>query len=145
MLAITILPQNPKTYYGIGWKVEKSCEGGSGGKYIECIEEIAYTKEDIFTDFANEELKVNTNFVGWFSGFAQSLDIDDGYITNDLFSTMAISLNNSLYYQINIIDSKIQIFSNLVTFPITRISLMNEFVGALQVYLKVNTCIIVRR
>ena len=112
---------------------------------LSALKKLPILKRIFFTDFANEELKVNTNFVGWFSGFAQSLDIDDGYITNDLFSTMAISLNNSLSYQINIIDSKIQILRNSNSFPITRISLMNEFVGALQVYLKVNTCIIVRR
>ena len=51
---------------------------------------------------------------------------------------MAISLNNSLSYQIVIMDPKIQIFSEIPqTYPITRVSLLNRFVGALQVYLKV--------
>ena len=132
------MPQNPKTEYGLGWKVEEGCEEFSGGEYIQCIEEIAFTKEDIFTDFEYEGLKANTFFVGWMEGLAQSLDIDDGNITNDFYSTMAVSLNNSLSYQIIVMDPKIQIFSEVPqTYPITRVSLMNQYVGALEVYLKV--------
>ena len=138
LIAITIVPQNPKTEYGLGWKVEEGCEELSGGEYIQCIEEIAYNKEDIFTDFAYEELRVNTFFVGWMEGLAQSLDIEKGKITNNFYETMAVSLNNSLSYQIIIMDPKIQIFSEIPqTYPITRVSLMNHYVGALQVYLKV--------
>ena len=138
LIAITIVPQNPKTEYGLGWKVEEGCEDSSEEEYIQCIEEIAYTKEDIFTDFANEELKANTFFVGWMEGLSQSLDVDKGKISNNFYLTMAISLNNSLSYQIVIMDPKIQIFSEIPqTYPITRVSLLNRFVGALQVYLKV--------
>ena len=132
------MPQNPKTEYGLGWKVEEGCEEFSGGEYIQCIEEIAFTKEDIFTDFEYEGLKANTFFVGWMEGLAQSLDIDDGNITNDFYTTMAVSLNNNLSYQIIVMDPKIQIFSEVPqTYPITRVSLMNQYVGALEVYLKV--------
>ena len=56
------MPQNPKTEYGLGWKVEEGCEDFSGGEYIQCIEEIAYTKEDIFTDFAYEKMKEDLAF-----------------------------------------------------------------------------------
>ena len=132
------MPQNPKTEYGIGWKVEDGCEELSGEEYIQCIEEIAYTKEDIFTDFAFEGLNANTFFVGWMEGLVQSLNVDKGMISHELYSTMAISFNNSLSYQIVIMDPKIQIFSEIPqTYPITRVSLMNQYVGALQVYLKV--------
>ena len=135
------MPQNPKTEYGIGWKVE---DGGCGKlsreEFIQCIEKIAFTAEDIFKDFSYEELKANNYFVGWMEGFAQI--IHKGHITNNIYTTMAISLNNSLSYQIVIMDPKIQIFGEIPqTFPNTRISLMNEYVGALQIYLKVCTCI----
>ena len=134
------MPQNSKTD-GMGWKAKEGCAELSGEEYIQCIEAIAFTKEDIFTNFAYEELKANTYFVGWFEAFGQFLEIDNGYITNDFYSTMAVSLNNSLSYQILIMDPKIKIFSNIPqAFPITRIALMNEYVCALQVYLKVHTC-----
>ena len=83
-------------------------------------------------------MRVNTFFVGWMEGLAQSLDIEKGKISNDFYSTMAVSLNNSLSYQIIIMDPKIQIFSEIPqTYPITRVSFMNQYVGALEVYLKV--------
>ena len=86
-------------------------------------------------------MKVNTYFVGWMEGLAQSLDIDDGSVTYNFYSTMGVSLNNSLSYEIIIMDPKIQIFSGIPQSFITRISIMNEYVGALQVYLKVHcTC-----
>ena len=132
------MPQNPKTEYGIGWKVEEGCEELSGREYIECIEEIAYNTQDIFTDFAYEGLKANTFFVGWMEGLAQSLNVEDGKISNDFYKTMAISLNNSLSFQIVIMDPKIQIFSEIPqTYPITRVSLTSHYIGALQIYLKV--------
>ena len=95
MIAITLMPQNSKTEHGSGWKAEEGCAELSGEEYIQCIDEFAFTKEDIFTNFAYEELKANTYFVGWFEGLGQSLEIDDGYITNEWDSTMAVSLNNS--------------------------------------------------
>ena len=100
------MPQNSKTD-GMGWKAKEGCAELSGEEYIQCIEAIAFTKEDIFTNFAYEELKANTYFVGWFEAFGQFLEIDNGYITNDFYSTMAVSLNNSLSYQILIMDPKI--------------------------------------
>ena len=138
MVAITILPQNPKTEYGSGWKVEEGCEELSGKEYIQCIEGIAYTKEDILTHFLHEEFKANTFFIGWMEGLAQSLDVEDGKISNDFYETMEVSLNNSLSYQIIIMDPKIQIFSEIPqTYPITRVSLTSHYIGALQIYLKV--------
>ena len=81
---------------------------------------------------------MNTFFVGWMEGLAQSLDIEKGKISNDFYSTMAVSLNNSLSYQIIIMDPKIQIFSEIPqTYPITRVSLTSHYIGALQIYLKV--------
>ena len=80
-------------------------------------------------------MRVNTFFVGWMEGLAQSLDIEKGKISNDFYSTMAVSLNNSLSYQIIIMDPKIQIFSEIPqTYPITRVSFMNQYVGAIEAW-----------
>ena len=143
IIAITILPQNPQIGWGSGWKTEENCPG-SGEEYINCMEKIAYSRNDIFTNVTDIlddsfNITITTIYAGWLAGLVQSLDIPIEYITNSFMSTMELSLNSNLSYQILFMDPKIQIFSEIPNlYPITRISMSKEYDGALQVYLKVH-------
>ena len=96
---------------------------------------MSYSAYDIF---AHDFFRASTIYAGWKEGLVQSLDLDIGNITNNLDTTMEVSLNSNLSYQLLIMDPKIQIFSEIPqTYPITRVSFMNQYVGALEVYLKV--------
>ena len=111
-----------------------SCPG-SGEKYIQCMEEISYSEDDIFVD---DTLRASTIYAGWTEGLVQSLDLDIGNITNNFHTTMEISLNTNLSYQLLIMDPKIQIFSDIPNiYPVTRLSLPKQYDGALQLYMKV--------
>ena len=112
-----------------------SCSG-SGIKYIQCLEEMSYSENDIF---AHDIFRASTIYAGWKEGLVQSLDLDIGNITNNFYTTMEISLNTNLSYQLLIMDPKIQIFSEIPNiYPITRLSLPKQYDGALQLYLKVH-------
>ena len=112
-----------------------SCPG-SGIKYIQCLEEMSYSAYDIF---AHDFFRASTIYAGWKEGLVQSLDLDIGNITNNLDTTMEVSLNSNLSYQLLIMDPKIQIFSEIPNiYPLTRLSLPKQYDGALQLYLKVH-------
>ena len=99
------------------------------------MEEISYSKDDIFVD---DTFRASTIYAGWKEGLVQSLDLDIGNITNNFDTTMEVSLNSNLSYQILIMDPKIQIFSEIPNiYPLTRLSLPKQYDGALQLYLKV--------
>ena len=135
------MPLNPKISWESGWKVEEHCPG-SGSQYIQCMNDIGYSQDDMITDItnlSNDSIILRTIYVGWNAGLAQFLCLDVGMITNSVYSTMSISLNNSLSYQILIMDPKIQILSEIPTiYPITRLSFPVQYVGVLQVYLQVH-------
>ena len=97
---------------------------------------MSYFENDIF---AHDIFRASTIYAGWKEGLVQSLDLDIGNITNNFYTTMEISLNTNLSYQLLIMDPKIQIFSEIPNiYPITRLSLPKQYDGALQLYLKVH-------
>ena len=119
----------------------KSSCPGTGSEYIQCIESCAYVK-DAIVDYIyyptndTTTTSIRTIFAGWQYGLSQSIDLGAGMITNSHKSTMDLTLNPNLSYQILIMDSKMQIITDQPrTFPITRLSL--EHNGIKQVYLKV--------
>ena len=97
---------------------------------------MSYSENDIF---AHDIFRASTIYAGWKEGLVQSLDLDIGNITNNFYTTMEISLNTNLSYQLLIMDPKIQIFSEIPNiYPLTRLSLPKQYDGALQLYLKVH-------
>ena len=66
------------------------------------------------------------------------MDIEHRMITNDIFTTTTVHLNTSLSYVLGFMDSRMLFLSYRVdTYPITRVKLVKNPEGALQVYLKV--------
>ena len=122
--------------------IEEECIGSSGDEYIKCIEENSYHKNDILTvpprTVHNDSIRVKSAYINVFDRFAQSLEIESGMLTNDVFTTLTVHLNTNLSYDLAFIDSRMLFYSYRVdTYPITRVKLDKDPGGTLQVYLKV--------
>ena len=139
------MPENPNQNFVTGWRSEcaKSSCPGTGSEYIQCIESCAYVK-DAIVDYIyyptndTTTTSIRTIFAGWQYGLSQSIDLGAGMITNSHKSTMDLTLNHNLSYQILIMDPSIQIINDQPRiFPITRLSLSDHYSGVMQIYLKV--------
>ena len=139
------MPENPNLNFVTGWRSEcaKSSCPETGSEYIQCVESCAYVK-DAIVDYIyyptndTTTTSIRTTFAGWQYGLAQSLDLGAGMITNSHKSTMDLTLNHKLSYQILIMDPSMQIINDQPRiFPITRLSLSDQYNGVMQVYFKV--------
>ena len=101
------MPENPNQNFVTGWRSEcaKSSCPGTGSEYIQCIESCAYVK-DAIVDYIyyptndTTTTSIRTIFAGWQYGLSQSIDLGAGMITNSHKSTMDLTLNHNLSYQI---------------------------------------------
>ena len=109
------------------------CKDKSGDKLINCVEDNVYTAKDIFmADFKFKPMfAVDSNqsvFVQYYgdnyNGLAQVLYPEPGLISKQMFSTLQVTLNNTLFYYIMIGDPKIMLNTlRPDTVPITLIKL----------------------
>ena len=90
------------------WK----CKYMSGNRFIICSEEeLFYSRNDIlFT--ANVSFTVNSVFVSYYKGIVQSLEFEKGMIGYYKKTTVGISLNSNLSYELFIVDPKIRILGD---------------------------------
>ena len=140
---ITIFPLNPKNNF-FGWKnlsKQWKCGYMSGKKYITCAEEeLFYSKDDVF-HAANVSFTVKSVFVSQYKGIVQSLEFDKGMIRYDIMSTVDISLNSNLSYEVFITDPKIRILGGSPsTFPrsiVTLTPLIDKWPTVTEIFLKV--------
>ena len=131
---ITIFPRNSSRSLD---SIEGECIGSSGDKYIECIEENSYFKNDILI-VLNNSIRVTSVYTNVFDRFVHSLEIESGMITNDIWTTITLYLNTSLSYSLVFMDSRMLFFSFRVdTYPIATVKFDHPEDGTLQVYVKV--------
>ena len=109
----------------------------SGKEFIECFEKRAYSKDDIF--ITNVSFHLNSFYVKQYKGLVQNIEFDKGKIGYEKRSTIKISLNPNISYDVFIMDRKMQIFSNSPsTIPRSRIKLVHGSPTTTEVYLKVD-------
>ena len=107
-----------------------------GNPYIHCIEEEAYSQDDVFIERRN--FKVISFFNDNFSGLIHSTIINSGVISTKAGTTINIQLNPNLSYIILITDPKLHfLFSNPDTIPRTFLRFETN-AGGVSLYFKVN-------
>jgi|OM-RGC.v1.033094123 hypothetical protein len=83
---------------------------------------------------------VNSFYINYVRGIVQSIELDEGMITQNHLSTMEILLknNNNLTYAVVIMDSRLQIFSKSPdTLPRSWFKIAKEQSGTVQFHLRV--------
>ena len=144
--AITIFPKNPIN--GEGWNSTIArnaiCKTGdlSGEKFIKCIEENAYTTEDIFSryevpNFLHYKLEISTFYMLVFYGLVKSLQINPINPEKNPITRYWIKLNGHLRYDIYFTDPKVQFISDDASLiPRTKF-VLKENEGEMRIRLKV--------
>ena len=114
----------------------------SGEKFIKCIEENAYTTEDIFSryevpNFLHYKLEISTFYMLVFYGLVKSLQINPINPEKKPVKRYWIKLNGHLRYNIYFTDPKVQFISDDASLiPRTKLVLkQNE--GEMRIRLKV--------
>ena len=135
--AIVIVISNPDIDDG-GWKCDNDCES-NGVQFLQCIEECAFSQKEIFP-FLNKSLRVQTVYANKFQGLIHFLELDNGMISHDYWSSIAIPLNSTnISYTIFFMDTKIQMYTDRYdTLPLTKIEIQRGQIKIAQVYLQVS-------
>ena len=114
----------------------------SGEKFIKCIEENAYTTEDIFSryevpNFLHYKLEISTFYMLVFYGLVKSLHINPINTEKNPVTRYWIELNGHLRYDIYFMDPKVQFISDDPSLiPRTKF-VLKENEGVMQIRLKV--------
>ena len=131
-----LLPVNPNT--ARRWKTYNStfCMNKTGQSFEQCIEDGAYTKEDIFLN--NTAITATPFYMSDKAGlFPHSIEIPLGVILFSWKTSLEIQLNSNLQYWISIVDSKLQLLTaSPSTFPRALLTIKNNF-GVVPFYLEV--------
>ena len=132
-----LLPVNPST--ASGWKKHNStsCIGKTGQSFEQCIEDGAYTVEDIFLN--NTAITTTSFYMSDKAGlFPHSIEIPLGVILYSWKTSLEIQLNSSLKYYIIIMDVKLQLLTaSPSTFPRSLLTLRSN-IGIVPFFLEVN-------
>ena len=137
--AIMIYPLSPAI--GNGWIEDKSiCENNTGESFVQCMEEISYSTEDIINNNdANDVLNVKSVYTTNWDGIVQSVEIfKETAITYDFSTTNTLVLNNdnNISYLIYIMDKKLEfVTGSPVIIPRSMIILKHK-AGETFLYLK---------
>ena len=144
---------------GAGWK-DNNCLNETGDKIYECIENYAFSANEIFVSnenhkyqpvyregkmvkmFAassNQSIKVESYYLSNVSGMVHVVKADSGIISKNYESSLNLYLNNSMSYFVTIIDLKVAITSSQVGIvPRLLIRLENGAASAARTYLNLN-------
>ena len=107
-LVIAVIPVNKST--GNGWKNNFTlCIEDKGEVFVKCIEQITYSKTDIFVDyFKGLPVFGDTN-----APIIQTIKVDSGKITSDLSDgEPTIELTATLFYYIFMLDPMATFFTD---------------------------------
>ena len=117
------------------WKVEEEtyCNNGKSGKqFIQCIEQKAYSIQDIVTT-SNYSFKAKPVYFGF--GLIQTLEFEIGMISHD--SSFKIPLSQNQSYLIRFTDTKLMLqFGNPYSVPRTTLQ-VDKTARHHYIYLKV--------
>ena len=112
----------------MGWKTMRKineCGDRSSG-YIECFENYTYSEKDIL-GASNYSFYVKPLYVSVDSGIIHTLTFDFGMFTDQFYTTVKIKLNNTISYEMWIMDPKVQVFTkNPENFPRVKIILQGN-------------------
>ena len=124
-----------------GWRLSwSSMCAGTGDKFTKCIERNTFNKTDIFVASQNKSIILNSFYINKVRGVVQSVEMNEGMITQYYLTTMEISLNtnNNLSYTVALMDPKIQIFSKSPdTLPRSWFRIEKEQSGTVLFHLRV--------
>ena len=136
---ITIFPVNPNN--GRGRKDLADCQG-TGNLYLNCMENITYSIEDVLYQNSSSGFRVKSFYVNDYEDMVHSLELYDGMVSHDYHlksSHLKIELKKELKYKIFIMDPKIQFFNNNPDiFPRTRMDVLENETRSVVFYLKVS-------
>ena len=112
------------------------CKNKTGQQLIICIEERAFSADDIFpferTHFRLEPFYVDDNNLG----LVQSVRLETGVISKKIASTLSIKMNSNIAYFITISDSKLQFTSNNLDLVPRTVIILKEHDGVANFVLK---------
>ena len=131
-----LLPVNPNT--ARRWKTYNStfCMNKTGQSFEQCLEDGAYTKEDILLN--DTAVTATPVYMLDKAGlFPHTIEIPRGVILYSWKTSLEIQLNSNLQYWISIVDSKLQLLTTSPsTFPRSLLTLKNN-IGVVPFYLEV--------
>ena len=133
---MTVFPINPVSLKGFKCsKNEIPCKNEYGGKFIQCIEERAFTTEEIFPK-TRKHYEVKQFYSDYIYGLVQSVDIRPGVISKKQTKTLAIKMNRNMSYHIQFHDSNLKFYKAIPdTLPRSTLHL-NEHAGAFMLFLQ---------
>ena len=162
---MTILPLNPGTGNGcktckLFWNCDPKdlaqdtcdttpiCVNTTGETYIQCVQQEAYSTNDIIHNLTNAVLmdaldesmyiRVKEFYASDMTGFIlQSLEMNDGIMTHRINETFPIALNENLSYIIVSTDPKLQLYtSGNMPFP-RHLMALKPHVGIVDIRIQV--------
>ena len=150
MLAVTVMPINPRSEKSYGWKYENnSCINSAGEELHKCLETKAYTTHDIFyltvnntqavltTNHTNQTVTAKPVFLSMMTGLPQSLQLEPGVISQDVQLSLHLAMRDNISSFVTLTDPKLQFDSiNPDAVPKAKIRL-DQRPEILIVYLKV--------
>ena len=135
--ALTIYSTNPSSKLGYKSSNVTPCSNKLGDQYFHCMENEAFSQEDIFP-YGMNHLNVHPYFADETNGLIQSVKMDSGVISTKAMSTLKIQFNPNMTYTILITDPLLQFFnSNPNTVPRTILR-MEKSAGYVTLFLKAN-------
>ena len=132
-----IYPLSPDS--GNGWIQDKSyCDNKTDGDFIQCIEEISYTAEDMMINTSpNDFLKFKSVFTTNWDGIVQSVEINnETLITYDYSTAHIFELNNNISYLIYIMDKKLEFITGSPVIIPRSMIILKQKAGETFLYLK---------
>ena len=121
MLAVTVMPINPKSKKSFGWKFDHySCLNLTGEELANCLEEAAYTTHDIFyltvnntqavltTNHTNQTITAKPVFLSMRTGLPQSLQLEPGVISQDVQLSLHLAMRDNISSFVTLTDPKLQ-------------------------------------
>ena len=144
--AIAFFPLNQ----GSGFKFfdESSCFNLTGGELYKCIEDRAFSINDIFNlseanckyfniSTSSKQVRANPFYLGVDHGLPHSLQIESGVITLSVRTSLHLAINTNITSTIMITDPKLQFAAfNPDAIPKTKLTL-EQNKGLIAAYLKV--------
>ena len=110
--ALSIFPTNLNTNTGFKIGSAEDCKDMVGELFINCIEDRAFSAEDIFP-FERIYLKIKPYyFDGSQLGLVQSVKMETGAISKNVVSSLGIKMNPNLSYFLVLTDQKLHATSN---------------------------------
>ena len=109
--ALSVFPTNLITKTGFKIGSAEDCKEMDGKMFISCIEDRAFSAEDIFP-FERTYLEMNPYFIGHGNGLVQSVKIETGVISKNVVSSLGIKMDPNLSYFLVLTDQKLHATSN---------------------------------